>query len=457
MPTNRESARRHTLLKNAYGLAFSPDSSRLAISEPAGTTVFDTSNWSEIWHQPANPGDAGQVSWHKDGTWFVSGIFRYDALTGQRLNALPPAIPRTIAGPVPDGPRVATVSSNLLRIWNGDDGRLLNEFREPRHASMQLLWNTPGSRLLRLGAFEGKEFTCVEVIDPETGKMLHLLDGHTGHVWRICWSKSGTLAATVGEDGQCLIWDTESGQQVHSMKHSEPQWWVQWSADESSIACGSQTVITVWDAATGQLKRTFKTLSERMFGPRASTGVDAPFSFMQDSSQLTVLAKDNGFELLNVKTGQITSLGSVTGQGGTSRFTAAWSPDDRFLASACQSDVDLFQKGTTESKAFRFFASPHWLSDGKRIFGGDNSMAFVSAFDTKTMRRIGVLLPELPKGEYIAIGPDGNYTGSPKCGEQAVVVALHDNGSLKTYSLDEFASTFGWVNDPAKVRFLKAR
>ena len=45
--------------------------------------------------------------------------------------------------------------------------------------------------------------------------------------------------------------------------------------------------------------------------------------------------------------------------------------------------------------------------------------------------------------------------GSPRCSEQLVVVALHTNGSLKTYSLEEFAETFGWKNDPSKVRLLK--
>jgi hypothetical protein len=74
-------------------------------------------------------------------------------------------------------------------------------------------------------------------------------------------------------------------------------------------------------------------------------------------------------------------------------------------------------------------------------------------YGIKTMRRLGVLLPKLPKGEFMAIGPDGNYKDSPRCSEQVVVVALHTNGSLKTYSLEEFAETFGWQNDPTKSRY----
>ena len=76
-------------------------------------------------------------------------------------------------------------------------------------------------------------------------------------------------------------------------------------------------------------------------------------------------------------------------------------------------------------------------------------------FDIKAMRRLSVLLPELTNGEYIAISPDGNCQRSPKCSQHDVVVGLHTNGSLKTCRRKEFAATFGWKNDPSKVRLLK--
>jgi len=183
---------------------------------------------------------------------------------------------------------------------------------------------------------------------------------------------------------------------------------------------------------------------------------DAPFSFMKDSSQLTVVGKDGTFDLLDIKSGQMKSMGAVLNPGGGFRFTVLWSADYSMMGSATSyREFELFQPGATDPKIIRFCVHPHWLGDGRRVIAGDNREGFVIGFDVKAMRRLGVLLPELPKGESIAIGPDGNYRGSPNCSEQVVVVALHTNGSLKTYSLNEFSETFGWQNDPTKVRLLK--
>lgn len=177
---------------------------------------------------------------------------------------------------------------------------------------------------------------------------------------------------------------------------------------------------------------------------------------MKDSSQLTVIGKDGTFDLLDIKTGQITSMGAVSNFSGGARFTISWSTDYATMGSPTSyREFELFQPGFTDAKIIRFCVHPHWLPDSRRVIAGENAEGFVMGFDIKAMRRLGVLLPELPNGQYIAIGPDGHYKGSPKCSTQVVVVALHTNGSLKTYSLEEFAETFGWKNDRTKVRLLK--
>jgi len=257
-------------------------------------------------------------------------------------------------------------------------------------------------------------------------------------------------------DHKFVLWETSTGTLVRSLKHTDPQWWIQWSADGKLIASGSRTAITVWDSATGEQKRAFKTLFVPLWNPNVSVAADAPFSFMKDSSQLTVVGKDGTFDLLDIKSGQMKSMGAVLNPGGGFRFTVLWSADYSMMGSATSyREFELFQPGATDPKIIRFCVHPHWLGDGRRVIAGDNREGFVIGFDVKAMRRLGVLLPELPKGESIAIGPDGNYRGSPNCSEQVVVVALHTNGSLKTYSLNEFSETFGWQNDPTKVRLLK--
>ena len=72
---------------------------------------------------------------------------------------------------------------------------------------------------------------------------------------------------------------------------------------------------------------------------------------------------------------------------------------------------ELFRPGSAEWKAIQFLVHPQWLGDGHRLLGGDNRECFVTGYDIKAIRRLKVLLLELPNGEYIAIGPDGNYKG----------------------------------------------
>lgn len=446
--------RQHRIERPAFGVAFSPDSTHLAIANEAGTAVVRTADWKEVWFQP---GLSYDVSWSQDGAWVLSGFRRFAASDGRLLNALTGETSRITLGPVGDGSQLATISRSLLRVWDGVNGSLVSEFPQEPHDTTQLLWNFDGTRLLRVGTGNTTDTFAAEVLDPESGKNVHSLQGHNGRIWRAAWSPVNSIVATAGEDGQCLLWNASTGNLMRSLKHAEPQWWVQWSSDGKSIASASRIAISVWDTESGNLKRSFKTLSAPLPTPGWSSSADAPFSFMKDSDQLTVLGKDNGFDMFNVSTGQIVPLGNVFADGGAgTRATATWSPDFKTLASATgYREVELFQPGSKDGKSIRFFVQPYWLNDSRRVVGCDNSAGLVTAFDIKSIRRLGVLLPELPGGEYIAIGPDGNYNGSPNCAEQVVVVALHTNGSLKTYHLDEFAEAFDWKNDPDKVRLLK--
>jgi len=448
--------RKQQLRSGARGIEFSPDSTLLATAHDDGTRLFRTSDWTELWHVQGNSPD---VHWSKDGKWLVSGVQVLNVSDGKPVAVMPARLPRTIVGPSQDGSKVATAGYHL-RIWNGDDGSLITDLGPVRPATQQLLFNAAATKLLRVGVIDDNGAFAAEILDPQNGESLHALTGHSGQTWRAAWSKLGDKVATVGEDGQCILWDAASGSRIRSLKQSEPQWWVQWSSDGSRLATGSETAIIVWRADSNEPIRSFRTLSQTLPRPNGSNSNDAPFSFMKDGSQLITLGKDGNFDSLDVKSGQIKPLGVLTaeGSGGGIRGTATWSPDFRMLISATgYRELEFFPTGSTQGKAIRFFVQPHWLADSRRIIGGDNYAGFVMGVDLRAVKRLGVLLPELPGGEYAAIGPDGNYKGSENCARQVGVVALHTNGSLKTYSLDEFRSILGKKNDPAKVGFLKVK
>ena len=109
------------------------------------------------------------------------------------------------------------------------------------------------------------------------------------------------------------------------------------------------------------------------------------------------------------------------------------------------------------SRTIRYTCSSAWLADSRRIVSGNDYNAPVTGYDTKTGRRLGVLLnmawhPE--HLEWAMIGPDGNYTSSPGAADHLAVTAILDDGRCVTLTLEEFEQQYGWKNNPDKARFL---
>lgn len=47
--------------------------------------------------------------------------------------------------------------------------------------------------------------------DAVSGRCLHVLEGHSGHVNAVCVSECGSKAVTCSDDGTARVWDTETG------------------------------------------------------------------------------------------------------------------------------------------------------------------------------------------------------------------------------------------------------
>ena len=68
--------------------------------------------------------------------------------------------------------------------------------------------------------------------------------------------------------------------------------------------------------------------------------------------------------------------------------------------------------------------------------------------------------PPLTGDHWLGLGPvlfflGGHDRSSPGVEDQIVYVALQKDGSQTTHSAAEFASKFGWKNDPTKAGLLR--
>lgn len=450
----RSFQKRHDL--SASGFAkFSPDSTSLAISGNGLVAVFNTSDWSERFRIQAGVG-AYEFAWTPDSQSIVTPVCVLDAKTGERTNDNNHlGIPDVTTAVSSDGRIVATATGQRMRIWKGENGQLVNEFSIPQMPNSQLLWQPNGKHVLRLDEHSADSEDRLSLIDTESGKVTHRLVGHDENVRRVCWSPDGNQVASVGNDGVCRIWNAESGKEVRTLVHDDALWWVQWAHDGSKIATGSMfSEIRVWDAADGRSLREFKTLSEPLSVPKRQPSADGPFCFLKNTNQIFYMA-GHKFEILDVQTGQITSLGTASISGGD-RLSVAWSPDFSVMGLSCgYNEFHLIRKGEEQSFDVRYFTKPHWLADSRRVLGGDNATAWVAGYDIKRRRRLGTLFPELPNNAWAVVGPAGQLNGSENAATQLVVAALHQDGRLLTLSLDEFGELFKWKTDKKSVTFLK--
>lgn len=436
---------------------FSPDSTKLAVTGNGRLAVFRTSDWGRPFEDRGSAVGAYEFAWSPDSTTLITPGEFMDAQSGRSsVGIRHTAIPAVVIAVNADGTRIATITGDRLRVWNSDEGSLGGEFDISKLTTSQLLWQPDGRLLLRVSRHEADDPNRLSLVDTETGQTVRQLIGHRDKILWACWSPDGQQVASVGDDGSCRIWDAGTGKEVRQLTHDDPLWWVVWAPDRTKIATASAfSHITVWDARNGQKLRDFKTLSQPLRAPAGQRAADTPFCFLKNSNQIFYMADFAGFELLDVSNGQITPLGRASIPGGD-RLSIGWSPDFSMMGLYCgYGEFHLIRQGQDTSHDVRFFTSPHWLRDSRRILGGDNLQAWVTGYDIRRRRRIGVLFPELPDDAWAVLSREGHVRGSDNLEMHVVVVALHEDGRLLTLTLTEFAEHFGWKNNQAAVRLLK--
>ncbi|WP_231746818.1 serine/threonine-protein kinase [Maioricimonas rarisocia] len=464
----RSFAVRHRLEVPAFCVQFSRDGSRLAVGGKE-LVIYDTDDWSRVQESENWSGSHGglsDVAWTPDDDRIFTTYYGLDVASGETIR-LPfqrrfTQIALASSG---DGKQIATGTQQQLKIWEAETGRLTASYPIVGGQHYPLMWQPGGNLLLRIDNRPESGNHQLTLIDARTGEIVHHFAGHpnSGHTAG-CWAPDGSRFATIGEDGVCRLWDPQTGEKLQELVHDDALWYLTWSHDGKRIACGTvYSEIAVWDVEAERLLHTFDQLAAN-FNPPAGWNVltaGAPFTFLRDTNELMIM-HDQSFEVGNVRTGEIRSLGQklavdatgVERQGGN-RLTLGFSPDfSHFGLYGGDQDYHLFEPGQKLGRALRWFVTPLWLDDSRRLVGGDDHYGYVRGYDLRTHRFLGTLLPQLPDGHWAVLGRDGSCTGSEGVEEHLVVVALLRDGSINTYSLDEFADRFRWKNDPDSVRFL---
>jgi WD40 repeat protein/tRNA A-37 threonylcarbamoyl transferase component Bud32 len=313
-------------------VAFSPDGTRLVTAGGGGVKVWGVT--AGALNIKGHTCMVGSVAFSPDGTRLVSGSHRdgivkvWDAATGQEALSIESRTNKEWRVAFsPDGQRIAGGSIDAtgriageVKVWDSRTGREALALRGSHSGGVSSVAFSPdGSRLA-----SGSDDKTVKVWDTATGQLVHTLEGHHDAVWSVTFSPDGSRLASAHFDGTVSIWDTATGQKILDLK-GHPGWATSaaFSPDGTRFASGSgKGPVMVWDAKSGEVVYTLKghhgSVWSVAFGP-------------PDGSRLASAHLDGTVSIWDMATGQEV----LTLKGHTDEvWGLAFSRDGHRLASA---------------------------------------------------------------------------------------------------------------------------
>ncbi len=320
------------------GVVFTPDGKRLAVAAGPWARILNSEDGKDIARLTIKNDLVTCIALASEGRRLACGgldgaIGVLDTDTG---NALMSVVERT--GPVwsvalnADGSRLASAGGDAVRVWDvplgrqivvlrghsdsvndvafSPNGRLVASVSDDRtvkvwdvESGLELLSQRGHSAPVQTVAFspDGKRVASggvdktVKVWSALTTQDVVPLTGHADMITSVAFSPDGKRVVSGGIDSTARVWDVETRQQVTRLKGlSGMLWAVSFSPDGRLVASGSGSTVILYDAATGQVHKTF--------AGHADTVNDVDFT--PDGKRLVSVGDDSTVRIWDVGSGR---------------------------------------------------------------------------------------------------------------------------------------------------------
>jgi hypothetical protein len=294
------------------GIAWSPDSTRIAAFENSGDNAVLLWNADRTLRR-ALTGHTDQVTavaWSADRMMFASAALDNTTILwiadGQgRTVTLVGGSPFAWA---PDGKHIATTDGGQVKVWDvaGVQSATMPARVEGGLTVTALTWSPDGA-MLTVGTSLGE----VRLYRAD-GTLVKTLTGHTDLVSALAWSPDGKVLASGANDGFARLWKAD-GTLIATLPHNSPIESVAWSPNSATLAT-SDGKTRLW-TADGTPLTTFAD----------STRLPA----WSPDGTVVAVAHDNDVELWRPNGTLITALSGHT----STVESLVWAPDGKTLAS----------------------------------------------------------------------------------------------------------------------------
>ncbi|MGC8490123.1 MAG: KGGVGR-motif variant AAA ATPase [Syntrophobacteraceae bacterium] len=298
----------------------------------------------------------------------------------------------------PDGTKVMTAGSGIVRIWGATSGRELIAF-ENYDEWVGCAAFSPDGKLVAMAGSNG--ISCIR--DAETGVEIFALRGHEDIVASIAFSSDGRCVLTAGRHETAHIWDAKTGREILIIRvHGAEINSADIAHDASRVLTGLQDgTIRIFDAKNGReilvLRGHGGTVLSALFSPdgkRVLTGSTDGTARMWDGK--------TGREVLVLRTRQYTAM------------SADFSPDGKRIVTAGDDGTVSIWGAKTGELLLRLKAHDGGLTyaifshDGRMIItAGEDRTARI--WDAQSGEPIRTLL-HLPDG-WLTLDAQGRYLG----------------------------------------------
>jgi WD40 repeat protein len=421
-------------------IVFSPDGHKIAAGNPSGEVKVWSTDTGKVLHTFTDFQDhVFALAFSPDGNTLAGGgydrrLVLWNTITGQAEQIFDDdstAIVTAIAYS-PDGRTLAwSNGGGSIPLWDISSHRTIRKFQHPGGIA-SMAFSSDGKRLISAGGYQGEDKDATLIVwDVATGMPTVTMDGHTEGITSALLNPNGQTLFSTDEQNVMRLWDTTSGQLLEARN------WIAIDGNaiafsphgQDLIAINPQRGLQLWDVKTHDLIR--------IFAEQVRDIIDVAFS--HDGQTITSINYDAVVHAWDADNSSLLRTFKIPGR------TAAFSPDDRTLASAQVHGDDIWLLDLQTGQKFDILTTTQpsgvgimeFSPQGQVLASASNSYfePGIRIWDVKANK----LLREVSKNSHgistMAFSPDGGILASSEYGGFVILQNINTEQAAPTQIL----------------------